>query len=137
GVAAPVACGACALGGGYIAAGLAPTLVVFALVYGLIGFGASATFGPLIADTSQWFTRRRGIAVAIVSCGQYLAGTIWPPVLQHFIATQGWRPTHIGVGVFCAVTMLPLLLTLRRRAPMAAVAAANPLAGAAEEGLSP
>jgi MFS family permease len=137
GIVVPIACGACALSAGYIAAGLAPNLTLFALLYGLIGVGASAAFGPLIADISQWFTRRRGIAVAIVSCGQYVAGTVWPPVLQHFIATQGWRPTHIGLGVFCAVTMLPLLFALRRRAPMPAVAAADPFARAAELGLSP
>ena len=84
----------------------------------MIGIGASATFGPLIADTSQWFSRRRGIAVAIVACGNYLGGAIWPPILHHFIASEGWRATHIGVGVFCGLATLPLLLALRRRAPM-------------------
>src|SRR5262249_56739510 len=79
---------------------------------------SSATFGPLIADTSQWFTRRRGIAVAIVSSGNYFGGTIWPPVVQHFVATEGWWATHIGIGAFCALTMLPFLLALRRRPPM-------------------
>ena len=57
---------------------------------------APATFGPLMTDISHWFVRRRGIAVAIVSCGNYLAGTIWPPIIQHFIATDGWRATQIG-----------------------------------------
>jgi MFS family permease len=65
GIAAPVICGALALSFGYVAAGFAPSLMLFAVVHILIGLGSSATFGPLIADTSQWFTRRRGIAVAI------------------------------------------------------------------------
>jgi predicted MFS family arabinose efflux permease len=55
--------------------------------------------------------------VAICSCGSYLAGTIWPPIVQHFTETAGWRATHLGIGAFCAVTMLPLSLVLRRRAP--------------------
>src|SRR5215510_511 len=118
GIAAPVMCGALALSAGYIAAGFAPNLMLFALVHILFGLGSSATFGPLIADTSQWFTRRRGIAVAIVSSGNYLAGAIWPPIVQHFVATEGWRATHMGVGAFCALTMLPFLLALRRRPPM-------------------
>ena len=88
GIAAPVICGALALSIGYVAAGFAPNLMLFALVHVLIGLGSSATFGPLIADTSQWFTRRRGIAVAIVSSGNYLAGAIWPPVVQHFVARR-------------------------------------------------
>jgi MFS family permease len=103
----------------------------------LIGLGASATFGPLMADSSQWFTRRRGIAVGFASSGNYLAGTLWPPLLQHFIATQGWRATHIGIGVLCAITMLPLLLALRRRSPMHPVASANPFAGSSALRLSP
>jgi predicted MFS family arabinose efflux permease len=71
----------------------------------------------VIADISHWFSRRRGMAVAICSCGSYLAGTVWPPVVQHFTQTVGWRATHLGIGVFCAVTMLPLALLLRRPAP--------------------
>jgi MFS family permease len=119
GVVAPLLCGAAALSLGYIVAGLAGSLPLFALAYGLlIGVGASASFGPLIADTSQWFVRRRGIAVAVVSSGNYLGGTLWPPLLQHFISTQGWRATHIGVGVVCAVAMLPLIWLLRHRPPM-------------------
>jgi MFS family permease len=68
-----------------------------------------------MADISHWFLRRRGIAVAIAASGNYFAGTIWPPVVQHFIATTGWRTTHIWIGVFCLCTMLPLVLLLRRR----------------------
>ena len=77
--------------------------------------GSSASFGPLVADVSHWFVRRRGIAVAIVASGNYLAGTIWPPLLQHAFATIGWRQTHLAIGLFCVVTMLPLALLLRRR----------------------
>ena len=62
-----------------------------------------------MADISHWFRRRRGIAVAIAASGNYLAGTIWPPVVQHFIAADGWRATYIGIGIFCVVTMLPLV----------------------------
>ncbi|HSE94568.1 MAG TPA: MFS transporter, partial [Methylomirabilota bacterium] len=114
GVVAPVVVGAGALALGYGAASLAGTLWQFTAAYGLlIGFlGSSATFGPVIADVSHWFARRRGIAVAISACGSYLAGTIWPPIVQHFTQTSGWRATHLGIGVFCAITILPLSLVL-------------------------
>ena len=137
GIMAPGVCGIVALGVGYIVAGLAPNLALFALVHLLIGFGASATFGPLIADTSQWFSRRRGIAVAIASCGNYGAGTVWPPVVQHFVSSEGWRVTHVGIGVFCVLSMLPLLLVFRRRPPMLPATSANILAGGPGLGLSP
>jgi MFS family permease len=117
GVAAPVACGAAALGIGYVGAGLAPSLLLFALMHLLIGLGTSATFGPIMADASRWFTRRRGIAVALAGCGNYLGGAIWPPLLQHFMASNGWRATLVGVGAFCTVAVLPLLGIFARRAP--------------------
>ena len=119
GITIPAIIGTVCLALGYAAASYAQTLWQFVLAYGLlIGLlGGSATFGPVIADISHWFLRRRGLAVAIVSCGSYLAGTVWPPVIQHFIENQGWRATHLGIGLFCLVTMLPLAFTLRRRPP--------------------
>src|SRR5262245_4626633 len=119
GVLVPVACGAVALGLGFAAAGAAPTLLWLAAAYALIGVGSSTTFGPLMTDVSLWFTRHRGIAVTVAACGNYLAGTLWPPIVQHFVATSGWRPTHFGIGMFCVAALLPLaFLALRRRPPM-------------------
>ena len=119
GVILPVVGGAVALGLGYTAAGFAPGPITFALAYGgLIGFlGCSATFVPLVAEVSHWFDRRRGIAVSIAASGNYAAGTLWPPVVEHGIALYGWRATHFGIAVFCVVTMLPLALLLRGRPP--------------------
>jgi MFS family permease len=136
----PLVVGAIVLVAGYVIAGYAPNLASFAFAHALIGVGSSATFGPLMADISHWFSRRRGIAVAVSSSGNYIAGTIWPPVVQHFIATDGWRPTHIGIALFCAATMLPLaILAFRRRAPVHHVERAGQAAARAQSalGMSP
>ena len=134
GVMVPVLVGAAGLGTGFIAAGLSGSLTGFAIAHGLLLglLGSSATFAPLVADTSLWFVRRRGIAVAICASGNYLAGAVWPPIVQHFVETAGWRATYIGLGIFCAVTM-PLLAAMLRQRPPTAVAAAAPTrrAGAA------
>jgi MFS family permease len=119
GILVPIALGAVLLGAGYLGAALAPTLGGYGLAQALIGAGSSATFAPLLAHTSLWFTRRRGIAVAIIASGNYLAGTVWPTIVEHFIGSVGWRSTHAGIGVFCLATMLPLALTLRTPAPAA------------------
>jgi MFS family permease len=116
GVTFPVILSTLALGAGYVAVGYSTSLWQVAIAHGLlIGVGTSATFAPLMADISHWFVRRRGIAVAVAASGNYIAGTIWPPVVQHFITTDGWRNTYIGIGLFCLVTMLPMALLLRRR----------------------
>ncbi len=116
GIAVPLAIGTACLGLGYLAVGLSSNLWQVALAHGLlIGIGASASFGPLMADISHWFVRRRGIAVAIAASGNYLAGTLWPPVVQRFIAADGWRMTHTGIGIFLLVTMTPLVFLLRKK----------------------
>jgi MFS family permease len=123
--------GAVGLGLGFVAAGMAGSLMGFALAHGVLmgAFGSSAIFAPLVADTSLWFVRRRGIAVAICASGNYLAGAVWPPVVQHFVETIGWRPTYIGAGIFCAVTMALLAWALRPRPPALAAAIVGASAG--------
>ncbi|MDB5809316.1 MAG: transporter [Betaproteobacteria bacterium] len=129
GVVVPVVIGAVFLGTGFIVAGNAANIWQFSLAQGvLMGFlGCAATFAPLVADTSQWFSRRRGIAIAICMSGNYLAGAVWSPIVQHFIETVGWRQTYIGIGMFCIASMLPLaLLVLRRRPPAHSLPAKAP-----------
>jgi MFS family permease len=127
GVMVPALIGAVCLGGGMMLAGSAGHLWQFSLVHGaLIGMlGCSATFAPLVADTSLWFNKHRGMAVAICASGNYLAGAVWPPILQHFFDTAGWRATYFGVGAFCLVTMVPIAFALRRRPPLVEAPAAG------------
>ena len=126
GIVVPVVGGALSLGLGYMVASQATSLWQFVLAQGvLVGVAGSATFAPIIADTSLWFTRHRGMAVSIIASGSYLAGTVWPPVVQHFIQSAGWRRTYLGIAVFCVATMLPLTLVLRRRSPLTAPSAST------------
>jgi len=120
GVTVPILISAAGLGLGYAAAGMAGTIWWFSIAHGvLIGLlGASATFAPLIADTALWFVRRRGIAVAVCASGNYLAGAVWPPIVQHFVETVGWRDTYLGLGAVSAIVMLSLAPLLRQRPPL-------------------
>lgn len=123
-VSVPVMIGALLLGAGYVLGSRAGTLGQFALAQGLlIGLGMSATFSPLLADISRWFTHRRGIAVALAASGNYLSGTIWPPLVAHFVASAGWRDTYLAIGLVSIAAMLPLALALRRPPPTHAAGA--------------
>jgi MFS family permease len=141
GVRLPMVGATCALAIGYVAASLSSSLLMYAIVQGLlIGMlGSSASFGPLLADISHWFVRRRGLAVSIVASGNYLAGAVWPPIVQHLIETVGWRSAHLYIGAICLLTMLPLTYAMRRAPPHVGEASSAPAASRAPRslGISP
>ena len=115
--------GAAAVCAGFVGAGMASSIWLFGLAHGLMGLiGSAATFAPLMADTALWWNRRRGIAVAICASGNYIAGSFWPPLVQHGIDTIGWRHTYTGLGLVCGLGMALLALRMRQRPPMVQVA---------------
>ncbi len=118
GIMIPIITAALALGTGFASAAMTTAIWQLAIIQGtLIGIGASATFGPLLANISHWFHRRRGVAVAATASGNYVAGAIWPPILQWIIAAEGWRMAYIVIGVLSVVIMVPLALLLRDPLP--------------------
>ena len=138
----PLVAGAIFLGLGYLLAAHATDMATFtaahALLMGLLG--SSVTFSPLLADTSLWWVKRRGIAVAVCASGNYIGGAIWPPVVQHFVEAVGWRHTYIGMAVACSASIIALAMLMRRPPP--ATAQPNPAAPARADsgkpfGLSP
>ncbi|MDC6168995.1 MFS transporter [Paucibacter sp. XJ19-41] len=118
--------GALAVCGGFVWAGLSGSIWAFGLAHGLLGFiGSSSTFAPLLADTALWWNRRRGIAVAVCASGNYIAGAIWPPIVQHGIETLGWRHTYMLLGLVCGLGVFALSLRMRQRPPLVSGAPAS------------
>jgi MFS family permease len=106
------------LSAGYAASALAPNLWVFAATQGaLIGFGSAAAFIPLVADTSHWFLKRRGLAMGICASGNYIGGAAWPKLTDVLIHSYDWRTAYLVIAATCLVGMLPLCLMLRARLP--------------------
>jgi MFS family permease len=139
GVIPPLLAGILCLGAGFGLAAAVGSVIPFAILQGAIGFGAAATFSPLIADLSHWFRRRRGVAVAAAATGNYVAGAVWPLAMQLTLPTHGWRVTYLAIAATCLLAMTPLAALLRARPPpypggAEAAAQANRLSAA---GLTP
>ncbi|SFD88012.1 Sugar phosphate permease [Sulfitobacter brevis] len=115
------------------------SIVTLSLAQFVIGFASAVGFGPLIADISHWFVRRRGVAVAIAASGNYLSGAIWPMVLAGVLEQNGWRTVYIVMAVVTLVGVVPLALALRRQVPDEAREAAHHAStlNAQSSGLSP
>jgi len=111
--------GSCGIFFGFMAASMSQSIVAFSLAHGLLlGLvGVSATFAPLVADTSLWWNKYRGIAVAVCASGNYLAGAVWPNIANWGIDSIGWRETYFWMGIVCALSMALLAFFLRRRPP--------------------
>jgi MFS family permease len=131
-----------ALGGvgtlaGFGLAASAPGLAVFVIAHCvLLGFlGIGSSYGPLMADTALWWQKRRGVAVAVVASGNFLAGTIWPPIVQAGIEAIGWRGTFWALGVVCGLGIVLLSLFIRERPPKIVVPPPSPDARAS--GITP
>ena len=125
--------------GGLILAILSQSIAMLSFAQLVIGFASAVGFGPLIADISHWFVRRRGIAVALVASGNYLSGAIWPMVLAGVLQDSGWRGVYMVMAVVTFVGVIPLALLLRRQVSSETHASAHAASSlnAKSAGLSP
>jgi MFS family permease len=101
--------------GGFALAGVSGSVPLLSALHFAIGYGAAASFAPLIADISHWFLRRRGIAVAVTASGNYVSGAVWPLILASILETTGWRGAYLTIAMVLPVTVVPLAFLLRRR----------------------
>ena len=120
GVMQPVLFGSVMIGLGALLASYADNrwslFIATGVLMGLLG--KAAMIAPLVANVMRWFDRRRGLAVAILTSGQGLAGAVWPAVVQYSNDLVGWRGTFLYFSVLVAVTMVPLSFLLAPRAPI-------------------
>ena len=119
GIMIPALIGSLALPAGFYLAAHASSILEISLAFSLLcGFlGSSFSMAPLIADISHWFSRRRGLAVGIAFSGSYVAGAIWPPILQRMFDAQGWRESFIDLALLTLIFMALLSLLLYPRPP--------------------
>ena len=100
---------------GYIAAMYVNNVYFLSILQFFIGLGTAAAFGPLIADTSHWFLKRRGIAVALIASGNYFSGAIWPPLFNSTLQSDGWRDVYWILALSTVFIMIPLSFLLSKK----------------------
>ena len=129
---------ALAIAAGFGMATFSQSIAVLSAAQLRIGLASAVGFGPLIADISHWFMRRRGIAVALVASGNYLSGAVWPMVLAGTLQVHGWRAVYTLLAVLTLVVVVPLAPLLRHKVAQAAqdMAQAASVANAQSVGLS-
>jgi MFS family permease len=110
----------------------------FGVLVGLLGNGSLGA--PLLIYVSRWFDRRRGTALALVSAGQYVAGTLWPTLFERGLEHWGWRATAWAFAAVVAGVTIPIALLFLRPPPVIPEGGhhgGDPIPGARVLGLHP
>jgi MFS family permease len=97
-------------GAGLILLSQTTTLWQAAVLFcGVVGLGA-ALFGlmPSMALTSNWFMKRRGLAIGMVVAGATMASYAGPALAQYLIDVHGWRTAVFCFGAGTILIGLPV-----------------------------
>src|SRR3954464_5943171 len=106
-------------------ASLAPSLVAFQFIFGLmVGGSIAAIFAPMMATVTGWFDTHRSLAVSLVSAGMGMAPLTMAPFAAWLVSHHDWRTSMQIVALVVAVIMIPVALLVRR--PPALAQAASP-----------
>src|SRR5215475_5932323 len=109
GTRAVVLAGGVLLGVGLSAASRAVELWQFLALFGVIvGIAAGSAYTPLIATTTNWFTRHRSLAVALVSVGLGIGTVTVAPLATWMIVGHGWRTAMLVLAGIAWAIVIPV-----------------------------
>jgi MFS family permease len=119
------------LGGTLLALGLLGSAYAQALWHIIILYGIVMTIGAnclglvvFVPLLSQWFVRRRGMAISIVQSANGFGRAASAPLAQLLISAIGWRRAYLTQAALMVALVLPLAGFFRGTDPSAATKAA-------------
>jgi MFS family permease len=115
-----MATGAGFCGIGFVCASLSNSYASMMAAYVLIGIGVGlAAYVPVTVVITNWFDRRRGLALGIALAGEFVGIMVMGPVLTRTISTLNWRAGYLTIAALMFVVLLPLALVIVRTRPSA------------------
>lgn len=80
-------------------------------------FYLNATILPVSMTITNWFVKKRGLAMSIAMAGIGVGGTIFSQLITGMLANYGWRHTYQIMALIILVLALPSALFLIRKTP--------------------
>ncbi|MDC0458179.1 MFS transporter [Alphaproteobacteria bacterium] len=100
------------ISGNFLLCSLSDSLLIITSSHFFLGLGTAVGFGPLIADITHWFVRRRGIAVAVIASGNYLSGVVWSPLIGIMLSNFTWRDIYLSIAIVLPTVAIPFAFLL-------------------------
>lgn len=80
-------------------------------------FYLNATMIPVSMMITNWFEKKRGLAMSIAMAGIGVGGFIFSPIVTHFLGAYGWRTTYLIMAAVVAIIGLPTSLLILKQKP--------------------
>jgi len=111
--------GALIAGAGFVVISLMNSLWQFCLGYAIAGVGLAAVgHVPASAMISNWFKKRRGMAIGVMAAGIGAGGLVMaPPLSGYFIPNFGWSGAYLALAIITCAVLIPLALFVIKNKP--------------------
>jgi MFS family permease len=97
---------------------LTPNLSHLYAVFFVLGLAGNGTaYLGYSRAIASWFSKRRGMAFAVMLAGGGVGAMLVPPFAQALISNYGWRTAYAGVGCVAFVVGFPLAALYVRERP--------------------
>jgi len=90
-------------------------LYITSFILGIVNL--SATIIPISIMITNWFDRKRGLAMSLALSGVGIGGFILSPLINRWIANYGWRMTYVIFAIIMLVVSLPVSIFIFRKSP--------------------
>lgn len=102
------------MGSGLVLSSQVTSLWQLYLFYGVLaGAGTSTIWVPFTSTIMRWFTRRRGLAMAVALSGSGVGSLLMAPLLAYMIVTFDWRMSFLVAGGIVFLLMSSAAVVIR------------------------
>jgi len=100
---------------GFAAYSQCSTLTEFYIVSVVVGLGHAGThILPVSMLITNWFNKKRGLAMGIVFTASGIGGMVFSPLANHLIEIYGWRNSYLILGIALAVMCIPTTFFMKK-----------------------
>jgi MFS family permease len=80
----------------------------------LVGIGTGPNYVVATSIVTRWFSKKRGVALAVVTSGVGLGSIVMAPLAAYLIENYGWRLSFVILGFIALIIMITCSLFFKK-----------------------